>query len=282
MRWRIAFGALVCFAIVNTAFLGLYLASGTTTSGVAESETTGYGPSGPSYSTSTTASATVTATVTGTGTATVSATSAANAATTVSSTTTQSTPPTSSLTSSQAQVTSLSTSASNGSTTQNIAFAAGAGSFSSLGGAVAGGLVAFFEDHSLLLAPGSWFFVGGMWIWRGRMRSKWTGLGFDSDVFTLFVKMKGAKTRIRLLDALSVPKDRLQLAEELGLDWKSVDRHVAIMKKYGFLDDKLAYGRVRMYQLTPVGLSLLQLLQELSKEERREASDSPLALEREG
>jgi DNA-binding MarR family transcriptional regulator len=115
-----------------------------------------------------------------------------------------------------------------------------------------------------------------MWIWRGRMRSKWTDLGFDSDVFTLFVRMKGAKTRIRLLDALSVPKDRLQLAEELGLDWKSVDRHVAVMKKYGFLDDKLAYGRVKMYQLTPVGLSLLKLLQELSKEEKREGADPPL------
>ncbi|MDA4132520.1 MAG: hypothetical protein OK454_05260 [Thaumarchaeota archaeon] len=119
-----------------------------------------------------------------------------------------------------------------------------------------------------------------MWIWRGRMRSKWTDLGFDSDVFTLFVRMKGAKTRIRLLDALSVPKDRLQLAEELGLDWKSVDRHVAVMKKYGFLDDKVAYGRVRMYQLTPVGMSLLKLLQELSREDRREdkGEDGPYPL----
>jgi hypothetical protein len=137
-------------------------------------------------------------------------------------------------------------------------------------------LIGFFEDHSLILAPSSWVAVGGMWIWRGRMRSKWTDLGFDSDVFTLFVRMKGAKTRIRLLDALSVPKDRLQLAEELGLDWKSVDRHVAVMKKYGFLDDKVAYGRVRMYQLTPVGLSLLKLLQELSGEETREGASPPL------
>jgi hypothetical protein len=156
---------------------------------------------------------------------------------------------------------------SNGTYTTAVA-AAGSSS-------VSAALIGFFEDHSLLLAPGSWVAVGGMWIWRGRMRSKWTDLGFDSDVFTLFVRMKGAKTRIRLLDALSVPKDRLQLAEELGLDWKSVDRHVAVMKKYGFLDDKIAYGRVKMYQLTPVGLSLLKLLQELSGEEKREDPASP-------
>jgi predicted ArsR family transcriptional regulator len=82
--------------------------------------------------------------------------------------------------------------------------------------------------------------------------------------------MKGGKTRIRLLDALSLPKDRLQLAQELGLDWKGVDRHLVVMKKYGFVDDRVAYGKVRMYQLTPMGASLLRLLQELSREEKRE------------
>jgi len=136
-------------------------------------------------------------------------------------------------------------------------------------------LLLFFEAHSLALAPGSWVAVGGMWIWRGRMRSRWTDFGFDSDVFGLFVKMKGGKTRIRLLDALSLPKDRLQLAQELGLDWKGVDRHLMLMKKYGFVDDKVAYGKVRMYELTPLGVSLLKLLQELSREERREEADEP-------
>jgi len=144
---------------------------------------------------------------------------------------------------------------------------------------LANALVKFFEQHSLILAPGSWFAVGGMWIWRGRMRAKWTNLGFDSDVFTLFVRMKGAKTRMRLLDALNVPKDRLQLAGELGLDWKSVDRHVAVMKKYGFVSDKVAYGRVKLYQLTPMGVSLLNLMQELSKEEKQEPSLSSVPLE---
>lgn len=114
-----------------------------------------------------------------------------------------------------------------------------------------------------------------MWIWRGRMRSRWTDFGFDADVFGLFVKMRGGKTRIRLLDAVSLPKDRLQLAQELGLDWKGVDRHLMLMKKYGFVDDKVVYGKVRMYELTPLGVSLLKLLQELSREETLEQPDGP-------
>jgi predicted transcriptional regulator len=116
-----------------------------------------------------------------------------------------------------------------------------------------------------------------MWIWRGRMKSRWSDLGFDADVFGLFVKMKGGKTRIKLLDALSLPKDRLQLAQELGMDWKGVDRHLELLKKYGFVQDKVAYGKVRMYELTPVGASLLKLFQELSREEQREAPSAPLS-----
>ncbi len=61
-----------------------------------------------------------------------------------------------------------------------------------------------------------------------------------------------------------------------------MDRHVAVMKKYGFLDDKLAYGHVKMYQLTPVGVSLLKLLQELSREEKREGIAPAPLLEGQG
>lgn len=269
LRSTIAFAALVGFALVNTAFLGYYLYSG---SGLVGGTSTGSAAVESLTVTATSTAATVantapssTVTESGTITATTTVTSGvqSGALAVLSSNVTSST--------TQTSVTSLtgqlsSSQAALGVSVANVSSAAPASA-----------IVKFFEDHSLLLAPGSWVAVGGMWIWRGRMRSKWTDLGFDSDVFTLFVKMKGAKTRIRLLDALSVPKDRLQLAEELGLDWKSVDRHVAVMKKYGFLDDKVAYGRVKMYQLTPVGVSLLKLLQELSKEEKR-ADDSPTPL----
>jgi len=129
----------------------------------------------------------------------------------------------------------------------------------------------YFGEGSLALAPGSWVFVGGLWIWRGRMKSRWEALGFDSEVFELFVRMRGGKTRVKLLNSLLIPKDRFQLAQELGLDWKAVDRHVVMLNKYGFVREQTAYGRVRIYELTAVGKLLLQLLQNLDQEESGEA-----------
>ena len=103
------------------------------------------------------------------------------------------------------------------------------------------------------------------------MKSRWEALGFDSEVFELFVRMRGGKTRVKLLNSLLIPKDRFQLAQELGLDWKAVDRHVVMLNKYGFVHEQAAYGRVRIYELTAVGKLLLQLLQNLDQEESGEA-----------
>ncbi len=100
------------------------------------------------------------------------------------------------------------------------------------------------------------------WIWRGRVRSQWESLGFDSEMFRLFIRMKGARTRSNLLYALSSPKDRLQLAQELGLDWNAVDYHVILLNKHGLVHEDSSFGRVRMYSLTTLGESLLRLLGE--------------------
>ena len=125
----------------------------------------------------------------------------------------------------------------------------------------------FFGDHSVAFAPSSWVLVGGLWIWRGRMKSRWESLGFDSEVFELFVRMRGGKTRVKLLNSLLIPKDRFQLAQELGLDWKAVDRHIMMLDKFGFVHEQKAYGRVRIYELTSVGKMLLRLFQNLNEEE---------------
>ena len=105
-------------------------------------------------------------------------------------------------------------------------------------------------------------FAPPAWIWRGRMKSRWESMGFDSGMFDLFVRMKGARTRLNLLYALSNPKDRLQLAQELGLDWSAVDYHVVLLNKHGLVKENFAFGRVRMYRLTNLGESLLRLLGE--------------------
>jgi DNA-binding MarR family transcriptional regulator len=92
-------------------------------------------------------------------------------------------------------------------------------------------------------------------------------MGFGSEVFELFMKMKGGATRIKVLNTLSTPKDRLQLAEELGVDWKTVDRHVQILNRYGFVREQAAYGTVRLYEVTPVGRMLLNLFDELERDD---------------
>ena len=106
-------------------------------------------------------------------------------------------------------------------------------------------------------------------MWRGRVRSRWEGLGFDSDVFRLFMRMRGGKTRLKLLNALNRPKDRYQLAQELGMDWRAVDQHVVVLGRHGLVSDKVAYGKVRMYQLTQSGRLMLQLLEDIDAEVRK-------------
>jgi hypothetical protein len=127
------------------------------------------------------------------------------------------------------------------------------------------------QATSIFLAPVTWVLIGGMWVWRGRVRARYSEMGFGSDVFELFMKMKGGATRIKVLNMLTTPKDRLQLAQEMGVDWKTVDRHVEILNKYGFVSEHAAYGTVRLYEVTPLGRMLLNLFDDLEK------TDGPIA-----
>lgn len=123
-------------------------------------------------------------------------------------------------------------------------------------------LIRNLEGQSLVSAPTSWFLVGCLWVWRGRVKSRWTKLGFDSQVFDLFVRMRGGKTRLKIMAALSAPKDRLQLAQELGLDWKAIDYQVRRLNKQEFVREQSAYGKVKVYELTETGKQLLLLFED--------------------
>ena len=124
-----------------------------------------------------------------------------------------------------------------------------------------------FFNESFAIAPASWAILCGMWIWRGKLRSRWNSLGFTQDSFDLLVKMKGGPTRVKLLNSLAAPKDRSQLAQEMGMDWKAVDRHVQLLLRYSFIKEEQAYGQVKLYTLTAEGERLLHLIQEMVKEE---------------
>ncbi len=103
-----------------------------------------------------------------------------------------------------------------------------------------------------------------MWIWRGKTRTKWNSSGFTQDSFDLLVKMKGGPTRLKLLNALGTPKDRSQLAQELRMDWKAIDRHIQLLTKYNFIREDAAFGAIKLYTLTIEGEKLLRLIKDLS------------------
>jgi DNA-binding transcriptional ArsR family regulator len=116
-----------------------------------------------------------------------------------------------------------------------------------------------------VLAPLSWIAVVGAWRWRGRNRAKWTASGLSEDLFRSLIRMKGGKTRVLLMGNLAAPKDRFRLAQELKLDWKTVDYEIKVLLRHGLIAEHLAYGDVRLYKTTPIGSLVLKLVKELSE-----------------
>lgn len=131
------------------------------------------------------------------------------------------------------------------------------------GGSIFSATIQILDQHSTSLAPASWLLLGAFVVWRGRLRAEWMQVGFDSDVFRLFVTSRGAGTRLRMLSALSSPKYRLQLARELSLTWRVVDRHIAIMRRYGLVDTQAEYGKITVYSATDRGKLLTHLVSPL-------------------
>ena len=68
-----------------------------------------------------------------------------------------------------------------------------------------------------------------------------------------------------MLKKLSEPRDRLQLAKDLNLDWKTIDYHIEILLKHGLIREQAAYGNVKIYELTPIGLKFRDVANELNK-----------------
>jgi len=105
-------------------------------------------------------------------------------------------------------------------------------------------------------AVASWVGFAGAVIWRGHIRSVWSKSHFSYDTFRLIVSMRGAQTRLKLLHNLSGPKNKLQLATALGIDWKAVDKHVQVLEKNGLIQPTF-------YEVTDKGKRLLEVLEEL-------------------
>ncbi len=95
------------------------------------------------------------------------------------------------------------------------------------------------------------------------MRSVWGKSRFSYDTFRLLVRMRGAQTRLRLMHSLNEPKNKLQLATALGIDWKAIDKHVQMLERNGLIHPSATRGTATFYELTDKGTRLLQVLEEL-------------------
>ncbi len=112
----------------------------------------------------------------------------------------------------------------------------------------------------------SWTVFGGALIWRGHVRSVWGQSRFSYDTFRLLVKMRGARTRLKLMHSLDSPKNKLQLATSMGIDWKAVDKHVHVLEKNGLIHATSTSGTATFYEVTEKGKDLIQVLEQLGAE----------------
>jgi DNA-binding MarR family transcriptional regulator len=52
-----------------------------------------------------------------------------------------------------------------------------------------------------------------------------------------------------------------QLANELDIDWKTIDNHIEILTRYGLVEEKMVVGTAKYYIVTKHGRRVLSLLE---------------------
>lgn len=88
----------------------------------------------------------------------------------------------------------------------------------------------------------------------------WQMQGYDYEAFRVFTRMRGSKTRLKILQNLQIPKNRLQIATELDMHWESIDNHIEVLIRYGLIEEAIAYGTAKYLVITEKGKQLVALL----------------------
>lgn len=117
----------------------------------------------------------------------------------------------------------------------------------------------FLFSNSLPLSITSWISIGAL-VWRGKIKKVILENGFDYDLFFTMLKMKGSITRLSILNSLTYPKNRKQIAETLEIDWKAVDRHVSVLLKHQLINEMTQVGNSMFYIRNEKGNKLLEVL----------------------
>ncbi|MGI0038276.1 MAG: hypothetical protein ACREAO_00540 [Nitrososphaera sp.] len=115
-------------------------------------------------------------------------------------------------------------------------------------------------DSSPYLLPLTWGALIGVIVWKGKVRSIWKKRGYDYDIFKVVARMRGSPMRVQLLKIMELPKNKLQLAKELNVDWRTIDNHVETLMKNGLVEEMAQVGTSRYYIISEHGKKVLGLL----------------------
>lgn len=122
-------------------------------------------------------------------------------------------------------------------------------------------LLSTVYESSPFLLPISWGAVGGTLLWRGKVKSTLSKQGYDYNTFRLVAKMRGSPMRVKLLYALAeTQRNKLQLAQEFNVDWKTVHNHIEVLSRNNFVQEVEAVGTAKYYTITEHGRKILSLL----------------------
>jgi predicted transcriptional regulator len=80
----------------------------------------------------------------------------------------------------------------------------------------------------------------------------------ESDFYLLLTLSRGADSRKKILKALlSEAKNRSQIAKELNLNWRTVNRHLQILAEENMVK-RSGFGQRTFYKLTPTGEEVIR------------------------
>ena len=134
-------------------------------------------------------------------------------------------------------------------------------------------------QSSPYIVPITWGAVAGTLIWRGKVRSQWCKQGYDYDTFRLLARMRGSPIRVALLTSVTASaKTRSRLAEELCVDWKTIDNHVDVLARNRLVQEIGTFGTSRYFAITEHGRRVLSLLLSLEDDnDTRSGSPNDIA-----
>ncbi|MEJ2271249.1 MAG: winged helix-turn-helix domain-containing protein [Candidatus Bathyarchaeota archaeon] len=83
----------------------------------------------------------------------------------------------------------------------------------------------------------------------------------DEIIQVIFTFSRGAKSRRNILKSLIFqPKNCNQIADNLGLDWWTVQKHLQFLISENIIKS-FEFGRRKIYKLTPEGRKVIKILE---------------------